>query len=142
RLADQSRGRADLVLRDEPLEAVLQARRGLELADLAHLCQQLVVLGRLHRVLVLKLGDHHLDEVLRLQIEVLLDGGGAAAARARRRSARARCTQGCARHAVGFGAAKGEGSIIGRGKMATREGCAVRRAKTARKVNGWRALWA
>ena len=30
RLADQSRGRADLVLRDEPLEAVLQARRGLE----------------------------------------------------------------------------------------------------------------
>ena len=47
RLADQRRRRADLVLQHHPLEAVLELRGRLELADLAHLRQQLLVLRRL-----------------------------------------------------------------------------------------------
>src|SRR3954454_8755852 len=48
-LADQVAGGAQAVLKDEPFEAVLQGGGRLELTDLAHLRQQLVVLCRLQR---------------------------------------------------------------------------------------------
>ena len=65
---DQISGRSKLILQGQSLERVLELGGGLQLADLAHLRQNFLVFRRLQRILILQLGEHHLDEVIRVEL--------------------------------------------------------------------------